>query len=120
MEKNLLNINHLITNQKENNMNKIIILFVVLFIAALTGEAYSSNSSDTTKTKKTENVTTKKIWNAVCPIMGDEVDPKVATVEYNGKTIGFCCKSCIKKFNKDPEKYMKNLSEDGKKFIKKK
>ncbi|NPV10979.1 MAG: YHS domain-containing protein [Ignavibacteria bacterium] len=50
--------------------------------------------------------------------MGEPVDPEVQTVEYNGKVIGFCCKSCIKKFKKDPEKYLKNLSEDGKKFIK--
>lgn len=59
------------------------------------------------------------IWNAYCPVMGDEVDPETKTVEYKGKTIGFCCGGCIKKFNKDPEKYLKNLSPDGKTFQKK-
>lgn len=60
----------------------------------------------------------KQIWNKHCPIMGEEVDPKVQTVEYKGKVIGFCCKKCIKKFNSNPEKYLKHLSPDGKKFIK--
>ena len=59
-----------------------------------------------------------KIWNAYCPVMGDEVDAEVKRVEYKGKTIGFCCAGCIKKFNKAPEKYLKNLSPDGKTFKK--
>ena len=69
--------------------------------------------------KKESKSDVKEIWNEVCPVMGDPVDPEVKTVEYNEKVIGFCCKGCIKKFKKDPEKYLKNLSEDGKKFIKK-
>ena len=62
----------------------------------------------------------KDIWNAYCPIRGGEVDPETPTVKYKGKTIGFCCPGCDEKFMKDPEKYMKNLSEDGWKFIGKK
>ena len=58
-----------------------------------------------------------KIWNKVCPVMGEDVDKQVQTVEYNGKTIGFCCKGCVAKFKKDTEKYMKNLSEDGAKYL---
>ena len=60
------------------------------------------------------------IWNKVCPVMGEEVDSETPTEMYNGKVIGFCCKGCEKKFNADPEKYMKNLSEDGTQFIGKK
>lgn len=59
-----------------------------------------------------------KIFNKYCPIMGEEVDSKLQTVAYNGKTIGFCCKKCIKKFSSDPEKYIKHLSADGQKYIK--
>ncbi len=59
------------------------------------------------------------IWNKVCPVMGEEVDSEAPTEQYNGKTIGFCCPGCDKKFKKDPEKYMKNLSEDGTKFLEK-
>jgi YHS domain-containing protein len=61
-----------------------------------------------------------KAWNKVCPVRGGEIDPDVATVEYNGKVYGFCCGGCDSKFKKDPEKYLKNLSKDGKRFIGKK
>jgi YHS domain-containing protein len=49
--------------------------------------------------------------------MGNKVDPDGPTVEYNGKLYGFCCPGCDDKFEKNPEKYSKNLSEDGTKFI---
>ena len=68
----------------------------------------------------TENKSTETkvgIWNKVCPLTGEDVDPEAPTEVYNGKVIGFCCAGCDKKFKKDPEKYMKNLSEDGSKFL---
>ena len=58
-----------------------------------------------------------QIWNKVCPVMGNKVDPDGPTVEYNGKLYAFCCPGCDAKFEKNPEKYSKNLSEDGTKFI---
>lgn len=61
-----------------------------------------------------------KIWNSYCPVRGGEVDPETPTLQYKGKTVGFCCPGCDTKFMKDPEKYHKNISEDGKKFIGKK
>ena len=44
-----------------------------------------------------------KISNTKCPVSGDAVDPKCKTVEYNGKTIGFCCEDCVEPFKKNPE-----------------
>jgi len=58
-----------------------------------------------------------QIWNKVCPVMGNKVDLDGPTVEYNGKLYGFCCPGCDAKFEKNPEKYSKNLNEDGTKFI---
>jgi YHS domain-containing protein len=58
-----------------------------------------------------------QIWNKVCPVMGNKVDVEGPTVEYNGKLYAFCCPGCDAKFEKNPEKYSKNLSEDGTKFI---
>ena len=44
-----------------------------------------------------------------CPVMPDhKINGKVFT-EYKGRKIGFCCKSCLKKFNKHPKKYLKNI-----------
>jgi len=36
------------------------------------------------------------------------VDPKV-TIIYKGNGHRFCCKDCIKDFDKDPDKYVKNM-----------
>ena len=30
-------------------------------------------------------------------------------LEYEGQTILFCCKNCVKKFNKDPQKYLAKI-----------
>lgn len=59
----------------------------------------------------------KTIWNTVCPVMGNPVDPKAPTIEYKGKIIGFCCDGCDDQFKANPEKFIKNLNSDGSKFI---
>lgn len=72
------------------------------------------------KIEKTEKkVVDNKPVNSVCPVSGEEVDPEI-TVTYKDKMYALCCKSCLKKFNKDPEKYISKLSEDGKSLKKNK
>ena len=43
-----------------------------------------------------------------------EMGPPVV-MQYNGKTVKFCCPSCTKKFDADPEKFMKILADAEKK-----
>ena len=43
--------------------------------------------------------------NKKCPVSGEDVNPKGKTVQYKGKTVGFCCDDCIEMFNKNPDKY---------------
>ncbi len=43
--------------------------------------------------------------NTVCAICGMDVDPKLPTAEYQGKTIGFGCRMCPPKFKADPDRY---------------
>ncbi len=75
---------------------------------------------DVKKVEKTETkIVDNKPFNSICPVSGEEVDSKI-TAEYKGKTYALCCKSCLKKFNKDPEKYVSKLSDDGKSFKKNK
>lgn len=57
-------------------------------------------------------------FNKICPVKGNPVDPEVTVVEYNGQNYGFCCSGCDEKFKADPEKYSKNLNEDGTEFLK--
>ena len=71
-------------------------------------------SSDSTAAAESTEL---NIWNKVCPVMGNKVDPDGPTIEYNGKLYAFCCPGCDAKFEKNPEKYSKNLSEDGTKYI---
>lgn len=47
--------------------------------------------------------------NTMCPVMTDEeVVPKY-TLEWDGKTVGFCCRKCLGRFGGNPEKYVVNL-----------
>ena len=69
------------------------------------------------KTDISVETETVEIWNKVCPVKGNPVEDGTPTVEYNGKLYGFCCPGCDTKFAKNPEKYAKNLNEDGTRFI---
>ncbi len=40
--------------------------------------------------------------------LGEMGDPVV--INYQGQEIKFCCKSCVPKFNKNPDKYLGKLS----------
>jgi YHS domain-containing protein len=108
--------------------------FLVIFLALLFSYSFSiaqenpdkqkeqtQNTSTSVKTEQSidavTNSTEAKIWNKVCPVKGNPVEDDSPTVEYNGKLYGFCCPGCDTKFAKNPEKYSKNLSEDGTKFI---
>jgi YHS domain-containing protein len=47
-----------------------------------------------------------------CLVTGDdldEMDERVSTV-HDGQVFEFCCKPCLKKFNKNPGKYVKLLA----------
>jgi len=68
-------------------------------------------------TEVTEKEAEVEIWNKVCPVQGNPIEEDTPTVEYNGKLYGFCCPGCDTKFQKKPEKYSKNLSEDGTRFV---
>lgn len=54
----------------------------------------------------------------LCVVSGDKLDSMDDLVKYAYKSpdgkereVRFCCKDCIKKFKKDPEKYLKMLDE---------
>ncbi len=47
--------------------------------------------------------------NTVCPVSGDKVNPKVTYV-FEGKRYAFCCPMCVKKFKKDPKKYLAKMA----------
>lgn len=47
--------------------------------------------------------------NKMCPVMTEEeVDPAM-TITFRGKTVGFCCDTCMAKFKANPDKYLPRL-----------
>ena len=50
-----------------------------------------------------------------CVVSGDafggDLGPPV-DVKYKGRTVRLCCKSCVKKFNANPDKYMAILDSE--------
>ena len=54
----------------------------------------------------------------VCPVLDAGKINKEIYVDYQGERIYFCCKGCDVEFQKDPEKYMKKMREQGVKFEK--
>lgn len=81
------------------------ILVIMLGSGALLFAADASNPS----TQPSSQPTTQPI-NKFCAVEQDNpIDPAVKTVEYKGKTIGFCCEMCIPKFETEPDKYMKTI-----------
>jgi membrane fusion protein, copper/silver efflux system len=77
----------------------------------------SSHQNETSMNSGSHENKGTEIFNEVCPVLGNKVPADAITVEYNDKTIGFCCPGCDQEFLSDPGKFMKNLSSDGKKFI---
>jgi YHS domain-containing protein len=47
-----------------------------------------------------------------CPVLGGHINKNVYA-DYQGNRVYFCCPPCIKKFQKDPETYVKKMKEQG-------
>ncbi|HEX8525156.1 MAG TPA: YHS domain-containing protein [Tepidisphaeraceae bacterium] len=91
---------------------KLLALFVSasLVMGLMVMKVTAEDTKADAKAPATQPASTKPaIVNKKCPIGGEDIDPKGKTVTYKGKTIGFCCDDCVKDFEKDPEKYVKDL-----------
>ena len=99
--------------------------FFILTCALLTlGFISLSNASDTAtpKTPQAQIVKTpeekakatelaKTYTLTTCPVSGDKLGGMGETIDtlYQGQLIRFCCKGCVKSFNKNPDKYLKEI-----------
>ena len=92
-------------------MNGMRLLFLSGLLLSAAGAVVGA-AKDQPATRPATNPVTQpsgKPINQFCAVERDnEVDPR-ATIVYEGKVIGFCCKDCINDFRKDPKKYMKDL-----------
>ena len=50
-----------------------------------------------------------------CVVMGESLTAmgKPVAIRYADREVRFCCKACVKKFRKDPEKYLAMLDDVG-------
>ena len=59
-----------------------------------------------------EGVQLENIQTA-CPVSGEKLGEddmgKPVSIRYKGRTVQFCCKMCVKKFEADPAKYLAAL-----------
>ena len=79
----------------------LVVAVVLIVIAVLIGRW--QRSSPQSSQSQPDAVDEKKR----CVVMGNPIDPPTPySAIYKGKTIYFCCSTCVDMFNKDPEKYM--------------
>jgi YHS domain-containing protein len=81
----------------------IVILATVCAVGAFAADPSPSPSASAAPSAQTY----QKAVNTTCPVSGDTVGDvgKPVYAQYKGQTIALCCKDCLKKFNKNPDKY---------------
>ncbi|HKY03393.1 MAG TPA: hypothetical protein VJQ56_00815 [Blastocatellia bacterium] len=87
-------------------MRRITVAFFLFVVMA--GAVVVSASGEATK---------KAVTNKMCPVMESAVSEKFRA-EYKGQYVYFCCASCVKMFEKDPEAYVAKLSKEDQEAIK--
>ncbi len=91
---------------------------IMLLLGAVTARAADEdqgNAAASSTTAVTQNA--KEVGNKICPVTGEKVGETGPVVqhEYQGKLYNFCCKMCLKDFDKDPAKYSKVAEEEASK-----
>ncbi len=56
---------------------------------------------------------TAPVLNRFCPVMPEEEADPAMTLVYKGRTIAFCCDTCLGKFRNNPERYVARLASLG-------
>ena len=82
-------------------------LIVAILAVSFCAAALSAVAADT-NTTKLKPYTLKN-----CVVSGDKLGEMGApyVYSYQGREIKFCCKGCLKDFNKEPAKYIKLIEE---------
>ncbi len=88
-------------------MKKTLIALALASVASLA--AAPVDTSLVLKPTASQIAAAHPVGNKKCPVSGDEVGGGMGpgrTVIYKGQAVQLCCGSCVKKFAKDPEKYL--------------
>lgn len=107
-------------------MNRKMLALVIMAVAAC-GVAWADDmgmnmggdkSAPATQpaTQPTTQQAAVDVGNTVCPVSGETIDDPKLTFVHEGKIYHFCCDGCPQKFAKDPDKYIKKMAADPKKY----
>ncbi|MFZ2657724.1 MAG: hypothetical protein WAX69_22515 [Victivallales bacterium] len=89
-------------------MKKLMILIAAVMLAGLYLSAEADKpAADAKDAKKEAKVQT------TCPITGHAAVDKKTFVDVKGKRIYMCCPGCAKTIKADPDKYIKQLEDQG-------
>lgn len=90
-------------------MKKIVMImsFIGLLIAGFSVMSSGVFANEDSSANMSDQST--KAGNAICPVSGDKISGRHSVV-HNGKEYNLCCKACVKKFKKNPEKYIAKLA----------
>ena len=82
---------------------------VILVMVAAMGTSCAS----VRETSGTEGLKPEPGLQTTCPVMeGKRINSRLY-VDYQGYRIYVCCNPCVKAFRKNPEKYLKRLTDQG-------
>jgi len=88
-------------------MKGMMVAISVLMMACFCG--YAANDKPAAETKEVKKEGKQQ---TECPVLGGKIDKKVF-LDVKGKRIYFCCKGCIAKVKADPDKYIKEMEDQG-------
>lgn len=83
---------------------RIIVAALCSMLLAAAATPALAQTGDKTKPEAKAGKADEHWANIKCPLMDEPVD-KDAYTYYKGQRVYFCCKKCIAKFEKDPDKY---------------
>jgi YHS domain-containing protein len=92
-------------------------LLTIAALALLAGSPVLVRADGTNAPGSSTKTDVKLYPLKTCIVSGDKIGEmgKPVKLIYKGQEMKFCCKDCVKDFNKDPEKWIKKLAEVQKK-----
>jgi len=90
----------------------LVIILLAVFASAAFGMSCHTDTSGASQTMQ-EKSAAVDAGNKICPVLGNPIDDATkATYEYEGKIYNFCCRGCIGKFKKEPQKYIDKVNQE--------
>ncbi len=89
-----------------------ILVWMAVFLVVGCGPEKKESQAGVTNRQEQARTTSMTVAQTTCPVMGGKINKEVY-MDYEGKRVYFCCPSCIAEFEKDPETYMKKITEEG-------